>query len=84
MRTFRTVLEQKIWERRQTLEEFAEYAETFENAVQSARIVQAFTEMIAGAVKGELPPPHFDRANLNHVAAGVVRTPGIVGVLSVS
>jgi hypothetical protein len=29
MRRFRTVLEQKIWERRQTLEEFAEYAETF-------------------------------------------------------
>ena len=29
MRTFRTVLEEKIWERRQTLEEFAEYAETF-------------------------------------------------------
>ncbi len=29
MRNFRTVLEEKIWERRQTLEEFAEYAETF-------------------------------------------------------
>src|SRR5690349_12024623 len=29
MRVFRTVLEQKINERRQTLEEFAEYAETF-------------------------------------------------------
>lgn len=29
MRTFRTVLEQKIWERRQTLEEFADYAERF-------------------------------------------------------
>lgn len=29
MRTFRTVLEQRIRERRQTLEEFAEYAETF-------------------------------------------------------
>jgi hypothetical protein len=29
MRTFRTVLEQKIWERRQTYEEFAEYVETF-------------------------------------------------------
>lgn len=29
MRMFRTVLEQKIWERRQTFEEFAEYAETF-------------------------------------------------------
>ncbi len=29
MRTFRTVLEQKIWERRQTLQEFAEFAETF-------------------------------------------------------
>lgn len=29
MRTFRTVLEQKIWERRQTIEEFAEYAEIF-------------------------------------------------------
>lgn len=29
MRTFRTVLEQRIWERRQTLEEFAEYAEIF-------------------------------------------------------
>lgn len=29
MRTFRTVLEQKIWERRQTIEEFAEYAERF-------------------------------------------------------
>lgn len=29
MRTFRTVLEQKIWERRQTLEEFAEFAEMF-------------------------------------------------------
>jgi hypothetical protein len=29
MRTFRTVLEQKIWERRQTLEEFAEFAELF-------------------------------------------------------
>ncbi len=29
MRRFRTVLEQKIWERRQTLEEFAEYAERF-------------------------------------------------------
>lgn len=29
MRTFRTVLEQKIWERRQTFEEFAEAAEVF-------------------------------------------------------
>jgi hypothetical protein len=29
MRAFRTVLEQRIWERRQTLEEFAEYAETY-------------------------------------------------------
>ncbi|GAA3989670.1 hypothetical protein GCM10022247_05340 [Allokutzneria multivorans] len=29
MRTFRTVLEQKIWERRLTLEEFVEYAEVF-------------------------------------------------------
>lgn len=29
MRTFRTVLEQRIWERRLTLEEFAEYAEQF-------------------------------------------------------
>lgn len=29
MRMFRTVLEQKIWERRQTFEEFVEYAETF-------------------------------------------------------
>jgi hypothetical protein len=29
MRMFRTVLEQKIWERRETLEEFAEYAEMF-------------------------------------------------------
>lgn len=29
MRSFRTVLEQKIWERRQTLEAFAEYAETY-------------------------------------------------------
>ena len=29
MRTFRTVLEQRIWERRQTLEEFAEFAETY-------------------------------------------------------
>jgi hypothetical protein len=29
VRTFRTVLEQRIWERRQTLEEFAEYAETY-------------------------------------------------------
>ncbi|WP_238597998.1 transcriptional regulator [Saccharothrix sp. ALI-22-I] len=29
MRTFRTLLEQKIWERRMTLEEFAEYAEMF-------------------------------------------------------
>ena len=29
MRSFRTVLEQKIWERRQTLEGFAEYAETY-------------------------------------------------------
>lgn len=29
MRTFRTVLEQRIWERRQTLEEFAEYAEGY-------------------------------------------------------
>jgi hypothetical protein len=29
MKTFRTVLEQKIWERRQTFEEFAEYAEIF-------------------------------------------------------
>jgi hypothetical protein len=29
MRTFRTVLEQKIWERRQTLEEFVEFAEMF-------------------------------------------------------
>lgn len=29
MRTFRTVLEQKIWERRQTFEEFAEFAEVF-------------------------------------------------------
>jgi hypothetical protein len=29
MRTFRTVLEQKIWERRQTYEEFAEVAEVF-------------------------------------------------------
>lgn len=29
MRTFRTVLEQKLWERRQTLEEFVEFAELF-------------------------------------------------------
>lgn len=29
MRSFRTVLEQQIWERRQTLEGFAEYAETY-------------------------------------------------------
>jgi 8-oxo-dGTP diphosphatase len=29
MRSFRTVLEQKIWERRQTMEAFAEYAETY-------------------------------------------------------
>jgi hypothetical protein len=29
MRAFRTVLEQKVWERRQTLEEFAEYAEMY-------------------------------------------------------
>jgi hypothetical protein len=29
MRTFRTVLEQKIWERRQTFEEFVEFAEMF-------------------------------------------------------
>jgi hypothetical protein len=29
MRTFRTLLEQKIWERRETFEEFVEYAETF-------------------------------------------------------
>ncbi|MPZ80879.1 MAG: transcriptional regulator [Actinophytocola sp.] len=29
MRTFRTVLEQRIWERRQTLEEFVDYAENF-------------------------------------------------------
>jgi hypothetical protein len=29
MRAFRTVLEQRIWERRQTLEEFAEYAEAY-------------------------------------------------------
>jgi 8-oxo-dGTP pyrophosphatase MutT (NUDIX family) len=29
MRSFRTVLEQKIWERRQTLEGFAEYAEAY-------------------------------------------------------
>jgi hypothetical protein len=29
VRRFRTVLEQRIWERRQTLEEFAEYAEEF-------------------------------------------------------
>src|SRR4051812_16765518 len=28
-RAFRTVLEQKIWERRQTFEEFAEFAEMF-------------------------------------------------------
>lgn len=28
-RTFRTLLEQKIWERRQTFEEFAAYAETY-------------------------------------------------------
>jgi hypothetical protein len=29
VKTFRTVLEQKIWERRQTFEEFAEFAEIF-------------------------------------------------------
>jgi len=45
MRVFRTLLEQKIWERRQTFEEFAEFAEVFarehgEPGSVSARHVQ--------------------------------------------
>lgn len=45
MREFRTLLEQKIWERRQTFEEFAEFAEVFarehgEPGSVSARHVQ--------------------------------------------
>lgn len=49
-----------------------EYATNLENAIESARIVQAFTDMVAGAVKGELPTPHFECANANSVAEAVM------------
>lgn len=50
MRPFRTVLEQKIGERRQTLEEFAEYAETFarEHAEPGTLSVRHLQRLTAG------------------------------------
>jgi hypothetical protein len=57
MREFRTLLEQKIWERRQTFEEFAEFAEVFarehgEPGSVSARHVQ---RLAAGRGPGGRP-----------------------------
>jgi hypothetical protein len=57
MRTFRTVLEQKIWDRRQTIEEFAEFTETFarehgEPGTVSARHLQ---RLASGRGRGGRP-----------------------------
>lgn len=50
MHTFRTVLEQKLKERRQTLVEFAEYAETFarEHKESGTLSVRHLQRLIAG------------------------------------
>lgn len=50
MRTFRTLLERKIWERRMTLEEFVEYAETFarEHGEAGTLGVRHLQRLIAG------------------------------------
>jgi hypothetical protein len=56
MRTFRTVLEQRIWERRQTLEEFAEYAELFarEHGEPGTLGVRHLQRLVAGrGAKGQ-------------------------------
>jgi hypothetical protein len=57
MRTFRTMLEQKIWERRQTIEEFAEFVETYareheEPGTVSARHLQ---RLASGRGRGGRP-----------------------------
>ena len=56
MRTFRTVLEQRIWERRQTLEEFAEYAELYarEHGEPGTLGVRHLQRLVAGrGAKGQ-------------------------------
>jgi 8-oxo-dGTP pyrophosphatase MutT (NUDIX family) len=60
-RTIRTVLEQKIRERRQTFEEFAEYAETYarEHAEPGTLSVRHLQRLVAGRQPDgtPLPPP---------------------------
>lgn len=57
MRVFRTVLEQKIWERRQTFEEFAEAAEVFarEHGEPGTIGVRHLQRLVAGRGPGGRP-----------------------------
>lgn len=57
MRTFRTVLEQKLWERRQTLEEFAEYVETYarEHKEPGSLGVRHLQRLVSGRGPGGRP-----------------------------
>src|SRR5215813_4190356 len=68
MRTFRTVLEQKIWERRQTFEEFAEYAEIYarEHHEPGTLGVRHLQRLAAGQGPGGRPlgPPRPATARL--------------------
>lgn len=71
-RTARTLLEQKIWERRQTFEEFAEYAEVFarNNKESGTLSVRHLQRLVAGrGPKGQplsLPRPATVRL-LEHI-----------------
>jgi signal transduction histidine kinase len=51
-----------------------DYGWLLDNALTAAERVRRRTEYIAGMVKGNLPPPHFEEADLNETAREVVKT----------
>lgn len=58
MHTFRTVLEQKIKERRQTLAEFVEYVETFAREHEKPGALSHLQRLIAGHGPKGAPSTH--------------------------